>query len=69
MSEKSVDYSSITVNINTIYQKLHAVATEFAEKKNPAIKVENLGFTDAEDPKQAKFLGGGQYRIIGGMKD
>ena len=68
MSE-NVDYSSIVVNFSTTMQKLNAVAMEFAEKKNSAIKVQNLAFSDAEDPKQAKFIGGGQYRLIGGMKD
>lgn len=69
MSDKNVDYTSIVVNFNTIMQKLNAVALDFAEKKNPEIKVENLAFEDAEDPKKGKFIGGGQYRIIGGMKD
>lgn len=69
MSEKNVDYSSIIVNFNTIAQKLNAAAIDFAEKKNPNIKVENLAFSGGSDVKDNKFIGGGEYRLMGGMKD
>lgn len=66
--ENTVDYSSIQLNFGTIMQKLHSVAIDFAQKKNSAITIENLGFS-GDDPKSARFLGGGEYRIVAGVKD
>ena len=59
-----LDYKSITLNFSELIEKLHQVALQSVEQKNSAIQVDNIAFDD-----KGKFIGSGEFRILGGMKD